>query len=141
MEDGDYLDMRTLKNKILIDTNVIIYMYTKKKDIFEFARRVIPNAEFYILDENIRELEKILKNKKTKLRKIKNYLNKLLENKVYSIVKVDKEIIKKTKTVDRLLIYFSNKYIIYTNDKILKNKIKNKKGKVLTLKEYGVYLN
>lgn len=133
--------MRTLKNKILIDTNVIIYMYTKKKDIFEFARRVIPNAEFYILDENIRELEKILKNKKTKLRKIKNYLNKLLENKVYSIVKVDKEIIKKTKTVDRLLIYFSNKYIIYTNDKILKNKIKNKKGKVLTLKEYGVYLN
>ena len=52
----------------------------------------------------------------------------------FEILKVDKSILKKYK-VDDILLYLSDEYIIYTNDRKLKEKIKNKNGRVFVLKE------
>ena len=45
------LKLSSRKNKILIDTNVIVYMYEQKKDVFDFALKIITDAEFFILDK------------------------------------------------------------------------------------------
>jgi len=126
---------------IIIDTNVLIYMYELKRDIFEFALNVLPNAKFFVLDQSIKEIEKVYKDKPRKLSILKNYLEKLKEKQKFEILEVDKSLIEKFKKVDNLLIYFSSKYIVYTNDKILKSKIKKKGNKILTLRLHDVFLN
>ena len=108
---------------IIIDTNVFIYMYELKKDIFEFALTVLPNAKFFVLSESFKEIEKVFSKKPRKLLNLKRYIEKLKELNKFEILEVDKSLLEKYKKVDNLLIYFSNKYIIYTNDKILKSKI------------------
>lgn len=131
-------------NKVLIDTNILLYMYNNKKDIFDAVKIVIPNAEFYVLDKVFVEIDRVYKNKPTKLRLIKNYLKKLEALKKFEIIKVPVELLEKKmrySKIDNLLIYYSNKYIIYTNDRILRDKIKMKGNKTLTLKTRGVLLN
>ncbi|HOZ35525.1 MAG TPA: PIN domain-containing protein [archaeon] len=126
---------------IIVDTNVFIYMYELKRDIFEFALTVLPNAKFFVLDESFKEIEKVYKDKPQKLKTLKNYIEKLKELNKFEILAVDKNLIERYKKVDNLLIYFSNKYIIYTNDRILKAKIKKKGNRVLTLRLHDVFLN
>ncbi len=126
---------------VIVDTNVFIYMYELKRDIFEFALNVLPNAKFFVLDQSIKEIEKVYKDKPRKLKTLKSYIDKLREKNKFEILEVKKELIEKYKKVDNLLIYFSNKYIIYTNDKILKSKIKKKGNKVLTLRLHDVFFN
>ncbi|HOW29250.1 MAG TPA: PIN domain-containing protein [archaeon] len=126
---------------IIIDTNVLIYMYELKRDVFEFALNVLPNGKFFVLDKSIIELEKVFKDKPRKLILLKNFIEKLISLKKFEILEVKNELFEKYKKVDNLLIYFSNNYIIYTNDKILKNKIKKKGNKVLTLRLHDVFLN
>jgi len=140
---GDCLDMHTQDRvaNIIIDTNVLIYMYELKRDVFEFALNVLPNGKFFVLDKSIIELEKVFKDKPRKLILLKNFIEKLISLKKFEILEVKNELFEKYKKVDNLLIYFSNNYIIYTNDKILKNKIKKKGNKVLTLRLHDVFLN
>ncbi|HNW06039.1 MAG TPA: PIN domain-containing protein [archaeon] len=126
---------------VIIDTNVFIYMYELKKDIFEFALTVLPNAKFFVLSESFKEIEKVFSKKPRKLLNLKRYIEKLKELNKFEILEVDKSLLEKYKKVDNLLIYFSNKYIIYTNDKILKSKIKKKGNRVLTLRLHDVFLN
>jgi len=128
-------------NKVLIDTNVLIYMYENKKDIFDFAEIVIPDAKFYILDKVYQELEKVFKKKPIKLKNIQKYLQKLENVKKIQKIKVPEDLAEKNRTVDRLLIYYSKEYLVYTNDKELKKKINEKRRRVLVLREKGVYLN
>ncbi len=128
-------------NKVLIDTNVLIYMYENKKDIFDFAEIVIPDAKFYILDKVYQELEKVFKKKPIKLKNIQKYLQKLENVKKIQEIKVPEDLAEKNRTVDRLLIYYSKEYLVYTNDKELKKKINEKRRRVLVLREKGVYLN
>lgn len=121
-------------NKVLIDTNVLIYMYNSKRDIFEFVEKIIPDAKFYVLEEIYSEIDYVFKNKVNKKRLFLNFLEKLhLANK-FDILKIDKKVLEKYK-VDDILLYLSDKYIIYTNDRKLKEKIKNKNGRVIVLKE------
>ena len=143
MDVGDCLDMHTQDRvaNIIIDTNVLIYMYELKRDVFEFALNVLPNGKFFVLDKSIIELEKVFKDKPRKLILLKNFIEKLISLKKFEILEVKNELFEKYKKVDNLLIYFSNNYIIYTNDKILKNKIKKKGNKVLTLRLHDVFLN
>lgn len=121
-------------NKVLIDTNVLIYMYKSKRDIFEFVEKIIPDAKFYVLDETYTEIDYVFKNKVNKKRLFLNFLEKLHSANKFEILKVDKSILKKYK-VDDILLYLSDEYIIYTNDRKLKEKIKNKNGRVFVLKE------
>jgi rRNA-processing protein FCF1 len=147
---GDCQDMLKLKNdftkdnrecKIIVDTNVLVYMCDNKKDIFEFAKNKISNASFYILDKSLEEIDKIYKQKYQKLKFIKNYLNKLKKVNVFEIIKVSDSLYSKYNDVDSLLVYFSKKNIIFTNDKELKQRIIKKKGNVLSLGLNDVFIN
>ncbi len=126
---------------VIIDTNVLIYMYEHKRDIFEFAQNILPNARFFVLDSSLREIEQVYKSKPMKLKLLKAFLDKLEVAHKFEVLEVSPELRGKYRNVDNLLIYFSNKYIIYTNDKILKSKIKKKGNTVLTLRLHNVFLN
>jgi len=131
-------------NKVLIDTNVLIYMYENKKDIFDNVESLITNVSFFVLDKVYEELDKVYKTKPIKNELIKRYLKKLEVINKFKIKKVDQKIIDlspKYLKVDNLLIYYSDDYLIYTNDKKLKEKLKLIHKKVLTLKKNNVVLN
>ncbi len=141
---GDYLGMLKLnnrRNKILIDTNVIVYMFEQKKDVFDFAQKIITDAEFFILDKSIKELEKVYKEKPKKLEQINKFIDKLLLVNKMKILECSKEVLEKFDKVDKILIYLSKEYLIYTNDRKLKEKILAKNRRVLTLRLHDVYLN
>ena len=129
------------KNEILIDTNVLVYMYENKKDIFEFAKNKISNAHFIVLDKTINELEKIYCDKVQKLKHIKQYLSKLEEINKFEIMNVSASLNSQYRNVDSLLVYFCKKYIIFTNDKKLKLRIKRKNGRILSLGSKDVFIN
>ncbi len=135
------LKLSNRKNKILIDTNVIVYMYEQKKDVFDFALKIITDAEFFILDKSIKELEKVYREKPRKLEQIKKFIDKLLLINQVKILETPKEVLEKIDKVDKILIYFSKEYLIYTNDRKLKQKILEKNRRVLTLRLHDVYLN
>lgn len=135
------LKLSSRKNKILIDTNVIVYMYEQKKDVFDFALKIITDAEFFILDKSIKELEKVYRVKPRKLEQIKKFIDKLLLINQVKILETPKEVLEKIDKVDKILIYFSKEYLIYTNDRKLKQKILEKNRRVLTLRLHDVYLN
>ncbi len=126
---------------VIIDTNVLIYMYEHKRDIFEFAQNILANARFFVLDSSLKEIEHVYKGKPMKLKLLKAFLDKLEAAHKFEVLEVSPELHGKYRNVDNLLIYFSNKYIIYTNDKILKSKIKKKGNTVLTLRLHNVFLN
>jgi len=130
-------------NNILIDTNILVYMYENKRDVFDPVKILIPDSKFYVLDKVFDELSKVYKEKPNKLRLIKNYLKKLQDVGKFEVLEVLPEILKlspKFEKIDNLLIYYSNKYLVYTNDKKLKEKIKLKGNRVLTLRINGVLL-
>ena len=86
MDVGDCQDMAR-SSKVLIDTNILVYMYENKKDIFEFVENIIPTTEFFVLDKSIEEIEKIYKEKPRKLELLKKYLEKLKNIKKIKILK------------------------------------------------------
>ncbi|MFH0905825.1 MAG: PIN domain-containing protein [archaeon] len=129
-----------LSNNILIDTNVLVYMYENKKDIFEVALNLIPNAKFFVLDLSFDEIDKIFKDKKKRREYLKRYLKKLEEQNKFEIIKTEAQLREKFYNVDSVLVYLSSKYLIYTNDKKLKWKLKNRGKKVLTLRVKGAYV-
>jgi len=130
-------------NKILIDTNILMYMFDNKKDIFEAVTQIIPSAEFYVLDKVYGEIDKVLKDKPQRKRLFINYLKKLEDKGKFKILVVSTDILNKGEKynkIDNLLIYYCNNYIIYTNDKILKDKLKLKRAKIITLKTQGAII-
>lgn len=135
------LKLNNRRNKILIDTNVIVYMFEQKKDVFDFAQKIITDAEFFILDKSIKELEKVYKEKPKKLEQINKFIDKLLIVNKMKILECSKEVLEKFDKVDKILIYLSKEYLIYTNDRKLKEKILAKNRRVLTLRLHDVYLN
>ena len=130
-------------NKILIDTNILIYMYENKKDIFDAVTLLIPEAEFFVLDKTYNEIEKVFKDKPRKKEMLLRYLKKVEEKGKYKILNVPNELVDKSERynkIDNLLIYYCKDYIIYTNDRILKEKLKFKHSKIITLKTQGAIL-
>jgi len=130
-------------NKVLIDTNILIYMYQNKKDIFDAVILLIPNAEFFVLDKVYDEIGKVFKDKPRKKEILLRYLQKVESKEKYKIIVVPNELLQKSeryKKIDNLLIYYSKDYIIYTNDRILKEKLKQKHTKIITLKTRGAII-
>ncbi|NCP97487.1 PIN domain-containing protein, partial [archaeon] len=101
-------------NNVLIDTNVLIYMYENKKDIFDYVTVLIPDPKFFILDKVFDELSKVYKAKPNKFLGIKRYLEKLKEINKFEIIEVGEDVLSlsvKFTKIDNLLIYYSNKYL------------------------------
>jgi len=120
--------MQLQNKKVAIDTNMLTAMLEFKIDIFEETKKMFGNVDFVILKKTISELEKITQ-RYGKEKKKAEFALKVLEKKNWRLIEVE------AKNCDDALVKISNDYIIATNDKKLKKRIKENKGKVLFIKQ------
>jgi len=116
--------------RIVLDTNFLTIPYQFKVDIFEeFNRLIDEKYELVTLDSVINELKKLSKRKSKDAIAARIGLE-LIKSKKIKIIKSEAE------NTDTALLKMSDKNtIIATNDKLLIQKLKKDKRKVLRLKQ------
>lgn len=106
--------------KIILDTNFLLIPAQFKVDIFSEIERIINDKyQLFILKGTVDELNKIIEKRKKGKSAAKLAL-KLIKAKGLKILDINQ------KPVDKILINLSKEYIIATQDKELKKKIKSK---------------
>ena len=111
--------------KIILDTNFLMAVSQFKIDIFQELK----GHELYIIDAILAELKKLSKGN-SKHSKAALLALVLIENKHL------KTLPSKKKSADNLLIMYSKKgYVIATQDRILRNKIKKAGGKSIYIRQ------
>ncbi len=115
--------------RIILDTNFLTIPYQFNVDIFEEIDRIMEeNYELATLDGVIEELKSLMKTKGKDAVAAKLGLE-LIKKKNVKIINTDE------KNVDIAIVATSNKdTIVATNDKELRQKLKNKNIKVLYLR-------
>lgn len=107
---------------IVLDTNIILYTLKYKVDLLEELKRICNfNYEVKILDKTLKELEN-KSNGKLALSWINKKNIKLINT-------------KNSGYVDDLLLKLDKNYIIATNDKDLKRKLRKKNHPIITLRQ------
>ncbi|MDD3083853.1 MAG: hypothetical protein PHP82_02410 [Candidatus ainarchaeum sp.] len=112
--------------KIMIDTNFFLTMVRYKIHAIEEIKNNV-KAEFYTTEGVINELKGLSKNKKIK--KEFEIIKKIIENQKIILLE------SKTNDVDKELIRKSKDYVIATNDKELRKKIKENGGKTIFVRK------
>ena len=106
---------------IVLDTNIILDSIKFKVDLFTELKRVCDFPyKIAVLDKTLQELEN-KKNSKLAL--------ELTKKKKVQIIKTQEGY------VDNILLRLDDSYIIATNDKELKNKLKKDNKKIITLRQ------
>jgi len=115
--------------KVIIDTNFLLIPEKFKIDIFYEISRLVPNSEIIITKGTFRELEQIKKNRKAANVAIK-ILDKYKDR--YKIYEGGED----CKTVDDevLRIATDERFIVCTDDKELKRKLRERNVGIITLK-------
>ncbi|MGC9058838.1 MAG: PIN domain-containing protein [Candidatus Aenigmatarchaeota archaeon] len=114
--------------KILLDTNFLLDIFRFKVDLFQIYE-IFENAELYVSSETLRELKSI-SNRKTKEGRLALIALDFIEKgKIKIIQSLEKE-------VDKDLIALAKKenFIVATNDKNLRKKLKIENIKVICLR-------
>ena len=107
---------------IVLDTNIILDVLKFKVDLFEELKRICDfEYEIKILDKTLKELEN-KPNAKLAFRFIKEKNIKLINS-------------KSAGYVDALLLELPQDYIIVTNDKDLKRKLRKENRPIITLRQ------
>lgn len=112
-----------MKKKILLDTNFLVAPFQFSFDIFEELDRLYPYAELYTLDDALNEARSIENGK----------YGKLVEQ---MIDKQDIEVLETegSGTVDDLIVDIAEDFTVATNDKELKNRIKDQGRPVIIIR-------
>ncbi len=114
------------KVKIMLDTNFLLTMVRHKIHGFDEIKQKLP-GEFYVLSRVHAELRGLAKNdKKTKLEA--SIVEQLLKNNNVQTIESEQE------NVDNELVKLSKDYIIATNDKELRRKVKEAGGKTIFIR-------
>ena len=120
--------------KIILDTNFLLIPAQFKVDIFSEIDRIIKDKyQLFVLKGTIKELNKIIEEQRSKYKLAAKLALKLIKAKGLKILDINQ------KPVDKILINLSNEYIIATQDRELKKKIKSKI--ILRKKQYLVLQN
>ena len=105
--------------KIALDTNMLMAIGELKIDVFEEIKNQIANPEFFVPEAVIEELQVLKKRNRTK--KINAEIAEILIKKNCKIIK------NKEKKADKIMEELAEEnYIIATNDKELRTKIRKK---------------
>jgi len=114
--------------KILLDTNFLLDVLRYKLD-FSIFQELEENVELFISSETLREI-KSMANRKTKEGRLAIVALKLIESQKIKIVQSLK------KEVDEDLLELSKKegFIVATNDKDLKEKLKKENVRIICLR-------
>jgi rRNA-processing protein FCF1 len=115
-----------VKVKVLLDTNFLLTMVRQKIHGLEEIREKVP-AEFYTLSRVIIELTGLSKEDK----KLKNETRIVEEILAKNKVKV---LESKKNDVDSELVELSKDYVIATNDKYLRQRVKKAGGKTIFIR-------
>jgi rRNA-processing protein FCF1 len=116
--------------KVILDTNFLMSILQLKIDIFEgIFNCLMENVEYYIIDKTKNELEKLIKTSKLSDSQAAKFGLKVLESKPIKVIKTTEN-----KCVDDLILDQTG-YVVATVDKELKQKLKNKKIRILTIKQ------
>jgi rRNA-processing protein FCF1 len=106
-------------NKVVLDTNMLLAIGELKIDVFSGIEEEIGKTEFFVPEEVIQELKKLKEENKTK-KKNAVIAEKLIEKKCIILNKGE------NKNADEKMMELAGKgFIIATNDKELRKKIKN----------------
>ncbi len=117
-----------LTNRVALDTNVLTGIYLFKVSVFEQIKEEVGKVEFIIPKQVQSELN-VLMEKNEKLKKAGRIAKELMRKNMVKVVEV------KAKNPDDALLQLSKNAIIATNDKKLRKKIIEKKGKVFFLRQ------
>lgn len=120
-----------MMQKVVLDTNFFLLPYQNKMDIFKLMDRVLDAPHSYVISSKIvRELETIARNRG------KTGAAARLGLKILGLHEKEIEIVDSAQPVDAWIIDYAatNKSIVCTNDKLLKNKLKQKGIKVIAAK-------
>lgn len=112
--------------KVLLDTNFLLTMVRYKIHAMDEIKKTIP-VEFYTLSGVADEMEKLSKDKKIK--KEFAIVKEILKNN--NVIGIN----SKKKNVDDEIVSLCNEYIIATNDKLLRKRIRQNGGKSIYLKK------
>jgi len=119
------------KLKVVLDTNVLLYIEDLKFDIFSEIERVVEFPfEICVMEGTIKELEKLINEGNLKEKRSAKFAIQLIKTKNLKIIKTVER-----KNVDEQLLTLGKNYIIVTQDKELKKKLKEKGMKVLTIRK------
>ncbi len=118
-------------NKVVIDTNALIYSVQKKRDLFEDLTKYLGSFEIIVLERVKQELEEKAKNAKGAKANAKIAVEMLDKMRI-----VDFE--KGGKSADDLIIDYAaeNDAYVYTYDKKMKQKCNKKKLKLVRIEAF-----
>jgi rRNA-processing protein FCF1 len=115
-----------LLNKVAVDTNMLMAITQFNLPITTLIKEKIGKTEFYITPQIKKELNGLKKNYKKEI----NIAIQVIEKEKFKETKIN------AKNADESLIKLSKKgYLIATNDKELKEKIKKENGKIIFLRQ------
>jgi rRNA-processing protein FCF1 len=114
--------------KVLLDTSFLLEMLHYKLD-FSIFQELEENVELFISSETLRELKSIA-NKKTKEGRLALIALKLIEAQRIKIV----QSLKKEVDEDLLTLAKKEGFLVATNDKDLKEKLKKENVKIICLR-------
>lgn len=115
--------------KIAVDTNMLFAQEQFKVRIVEEIQGILHNAKIFVPMQVLEELEK-LEGKSKRLEKQARIARQVLKEEKIGKIKVFAE------NADKALLLLSKKgFIIATNDKALRKKIKESNGKCITLRK------
>ncbi len=119
--------------KIVLDTNFLLIPYQFNVDIFEEIRRICNfKYRLYIVDKTIDELEKLVEKERGKDKDAAKLAMSLIKHKDIKIIPTDDN-----KIVDDLIVDIAEEeeIIVATNDKELKEKLKQKNIRLIILRQ------
>lgn len=109
--------------KILLDTNFLVAPFQFSFDMFEEIERIYPYAELYTLQDALNEAKSIENGKYGDL------VEQIIERKDVEVLETEGEGI-----VDDLIVEVSDDFVVATNDKELKNRIKDRGRPVIIIR-------
>ena len=129
-------------DKVIIDTNFLMLPFSFKVDIFTEFQRILDKPKLFFLEESIIELEKINQVQKGKDKEYSKMALFYLKKAPITILKTVKHLkeyptLSKIRSVDDKIVYIAEKggYLVATQDKLLKEKLKKKDISIITLRQ------
>tara|TARA_B100000315_G_scaffold162706_1_gene151122 strand:- start:11 stop:424 length:414 start_codon:yes stop_codon:yes gene_type:complete len=128
--------------KILLDTNFLLIPAAFNVDIFSEFNRLFPRNSLFILDKSIYELKHIELNQKGRYKQQAKIGIQMVKKYKITTIKTEKHIntyksTSKILNVDNLIVDFAINYdyIVATQDKEIKAKLKKHNKKAITLRQ------
>jgi len=112
-----------MEKKIILDTNFLVAPFQFSFDLFDELERLYPFPEVYTIKDAVQEAKSINQGE------YKDIIEQFLDSQDIEILETTGE-----GTVDDLLVQISDEYIIATNDKELKERIKDRGNPVIIIR-------